>query len=129
MASDEPLFKHIACLGGQSIVIQPLPEAVHEQFFVSITQELGLDTLTIDERTKALQALDPERLKKIGSFPSRPVVDESICAQPTTFAQISRGISRSLHKGWCEEIFIGDCEFDVCGTLPFFFFFFSLRVC
>ena len=92
LASDEPLFKRIACLGGQSIVIQPLPEVVHEQFYASIIQELRLNTLTIDKRIKALQALDPERLKKIGSFPSRPVVDESICSQPTTFAQISRGI-------------------------------------
>lgn len=116
LANDEPLFRRIACLGGQNIVMQPLDPAVHEQFYACAVHELGLDGLSPEKRIKAFQEIEPERLKGLTSIPSRPVIDHDICCETATFAGIEHGFPQSLHKGWCEEIMIGDCEFDVCES-------------
>lgn len=78
---------------------------------------LNLDKVTSEERVSQLRELTPEALAKISVFPSRPFVDQEICFMAPSYKCIEGGIPASLHPGWCEDIFIGDCEYDVSFIL------------
>ncbi|KAJ5667420.1 hypothetical protein N7507_003284 [Penicillium longicatenatum] len=43
LASEEPLFKRVACLSGQFLAVKPLPDPAHEHFYAESLQILGLD--------------------------------------------------------------------------------------
>ncbi|KAE8405585.1 Alpha/Beta hydrolase protein [Aspergillus pseudonomiae] len=112
LSSKVPLFKRLACLGGQFLAVQPLPGSVHEELYSTATAILELQGLPTEERLKQLQSLPCEDLHKLHALPSRPVLDGDICNVLPTFASLERGIPSTLHQGRCQEIFIGDCAFD-----------------
>lgn len=61
LASEQPLFKRLGCLGGQFQVVKPFSLAVHNQFYAGATQALGLDRLEAAERAKQLHYMPLEK--------------------------------------------------------------------
>lgn len=108
------MFKRLACLGGQFQLVKPLPLSVHDQFYASAILALGLDRLEAAERVKQLYAMPHEKLSQIPpTVPSCPVLDGDYCREMPSFDALRGGISSTLHRGWCKELLIGECEMDV----------------
>ncbi|KAJ5660918.1 uncharacterized protein N7484_000290 [Penicillium longicatenatum] len=112
LASEEPLFKRVACLSGQFLAVKPLPDPAHEHFYAESLRILGLDDLSPSERVSRIQGLNADEVAKISAFPSRPIVDGDICLEMPSVKAITDGIQTTLHRGWCQDFFIGDCQFD-----------------
>jgi hypothetical protein len=74
---------------------------------------LGLEKLSTEERIARVQELSSDDLARISLFPSRPIIDQDICRTTPSFESIANGITAPLHQGWCKELMIGDCQFDV----------------
>lgn len=118
LASEQPLFKRLGCLGGQFQVVKPLPLSVHDHFYASAIQALGLDKLEAAERIQQLYSMPLEQLLQIPPMvPSCPVFDGDFCKEMPSFDALRGGISHLLHRGWCEELIIGDCEMDVSTSI------------
>ncbi|KAJ5759489.1 hypothetical protein N7520_006645 [Penicillium odoratum] len=112
LASEEPLFKRVACLSGQLLAVKPLPDQAHENIYAESLRILGLDNLAPSERVSRMRALSADEVAKISAFPSRPIVDGDICLEMPSVKAILDGIPTTLHRGWCQDLFIGDCQFD-----------------
>ncbi|KAJ5809224.1 uncharacterized protein N7503_001442 [Penicillium pulvis] len=112
LASEEPLFKRVACLSGQFLAVKPLPDPVHEHFYAESVRILGLDNLSPSERVSRIQGLNADEVAKISAFPSRPIVDGDICLEMPSVKAVAGGIPTTLNQGWCQDLFIGDCQFD-----------------
>lgn len=98
--------------------MKPLPDAVHEHFYAESLRILGLDDLSPSERLSRIQGLNEDEVAKISVFPSRPIVDGDICLEMPTVKAVADGIPTTLHRGWCQDLFIGDCQFDVSISIP-----------
>lgn len=118
LASEEPLFKRVACLSGQFLAVKPLPDPVHEHFYAESVRILGLDNLSPTERVSHIQGLNADEVAKISAFPSRPIIDGNICLEMPSVKAVAGEIPTTLHRGWCQDLFIGDCQFDVSTYLP-----------
>ena len=95
------------------MAVKPLPCEVHEHYYAESVRILGLTDLSAEKRLSHLQDLDPDDLAKISCFPSRPIVDHDICLAMPSIQAIENEIPLSLHRGWCQDLFMGDCQFDV----------------
>lgn len=117
LAHETELFKRVACLSGQCLAVRPLPSEVHEELYASAVQTLGLDQVPRHERIARMQNLSDEQLGIISGLPSRPIVDGDICRIEPSYQAIEGGMPLELHRGWCKDIFIGNCLFDVGPSL------------
>lgn len=98
-------------MGGTPLLLNPLPKAVADATYLSVLQDLGLASLTAEERVSALLTVKPEEvLSKVPpSTPLLPVLDDEIVRTSFTFANYA-----SISDGQsCESLLIGDCGFDV----------------
>ncbi|KAJ5381525.1 uncharacterized protein N7496_003953 [Penicillium cataractarum] len=112
LSSEEPLFKRVACLSGHFLAKKPLPSEVHEHIYNECLRILNLETLSASERVSRLLELGADDLENISRFPSSPIVDGEICSEMPSVHAISNTIPTSLHRGWCQDLFIGSCHFD-----------------
>lgn len=118
LGSEQPLYKRLVVTGGPAPLMKPLPTEVADMMYIRVTKALGLDSLPVAERIKALVDLDGlELLKAVGpSIPMMPVVDSDIIKAASTFASIEKNGSAGSFGGkakWCEAALIGDCALDV----------------
>ncbi|KAI1609116.1 putative carboxylesterase [Exophiala viscosa] len=104
------LFKRVMSMGGTPLLLKPLPGFVAEATYSSVVDQLGLASLTAEERVRALLTISAEDvLSKVPpSAPLMPVVDGSVVPTPFTFSDYA---SISTGQG-CESLLIGDCAFD-----------------
>ncbi|KAJ5201253.1 hypothetical protein N7449_006056 [Penicillium cf. viridicatum] len=112
LSNEEPLFKRIACLSGQFLAVKTLPSEDHEHFYAESMRILGWENLLANERVARLQDLNAEDLAKISKLPPRPIIDGDICRLMPSVQAIAGGMPTELHSGWCQDLFIGDCQFD-----------------
>jgi hypothetical protein len=91
LSSDVPLFERLACLGGQFLAVRPLPAEAHEQIYTSAVHKLGLEGLSPPERVRRLANLTREELLDLAFLPSRPIIDDEICATAPSFASLQSG--------------------------------------
>ena len=103
-------------MSGTFLALRPVSTAVQEEIYAQTMKILGFDQLSTAERIAALESIDAnELMTKIPPFvPFAPVIDNNFCHETPTFAAIANGFSGNLNRGWCKEICIGDCQFDVC---------------
>jgi hypothetical protein len=114
LASNVPLFKRLACLSGQFLAVRPLPAEAHEEIYIRAVYKLGLESLSPSDRVRRFAGLSPEELLDISLLPSHPIIDGKVCTAAPSFASLRNGeIPPVWDRGWCSELFIGDCEFDV----------------
>lgn len=104
-------------MSGTSL-LRPRRNEVVEALFPVVTEALGVQDATDQEKLQALLETPPgEFAKKIGRiFGLGPVVDGSIIPQVTLFDS-SRNEEQfaELYPGirQCRRLFIGDCQMDV----------------
>jgi hypothetical protein len=114
LASKVPLFKRLACLGGQFLALRALPAEAHEDIYTRAVQRFGLGDLSPLERVRWLASLSRQELLDISFLPSCPIIDGKVCTTVPSFVSLQNGeFVRELSGGWCSELFSGDCEFDV----------------
>ena len=100
-------------------MMKPLPPPLSEFAYDSVIQALGLKDLPTPERVEALQKLPAaELLTKVPpGIPLMPVVDGDLIPDAVSFLQISapgEDVGFSIPgKKWCEDLLIGDTQFDV----------------
>ena len=99
---------------------KPLPAPVSEFAYASVVEGLGLEAHSEHDRVDALVKTSVETLlTKFPTFslPLMPVVDGDLIPGPASFSQISLETDQPNFqipgKKWCEELLIGDCQFDV----------------
>lgn len=93
--------------------MKAIPSVAHEHFYSESIRLLGLDKVSSEQRVSCLRRLSADDLAKISKFPSRPFVDDDVYPAVPTFGSIGKTLPPTLHKGWCRDIFIGNCTFDV----------------
>jgi hypothetical protein len=99
---------------------KPLPPPVSEFAYVSVVEALGLGAHSEHDRVDALVKTSVETLQtKFPTFslPLMPVVNGELIPGPVSFPQISIETDQPNFpipgRRWCEELLIGDCQFDV----------------
>jgi len=123
----EPLFKRYISMSGTALIISPLPPQVPEFVYANAMKSLGAQELSSQERIQKLLDLPAQDLASLipPSLPLMPVTDGDLLPGPVNFEQMSSKEDPSgvpmPGRQWCEELLIGDCQFDVC------FLNFSLR--
>ena len=120
--SKEPLFKRYISMSGTTLMMQPLPPQVPEFVYSTILKSLDAEELSSNERIKKLLSLSDTEVATLAppSLPLLPVVDHDLIPGNVNFAQISskQGPPISIPgRHWCEELLIGDCQFDVSSPL------------
>jgi len=104
-------------------MFKPLPVEVSEIAYASVCKAWGIDDLSGPDRVKALLNVSVEHLliKVSPNVPLMPVIDEEILAEAATYSQVKNLSSDHTlflpGKHWCEELLIGDCQFDVSVTI------------
>jgi hypothetical protein len=114
----EPLFKRYISMSGTALMLQPLPPPVSEFVYSNVIKSLGAEDLSSQERIKKLLDLPNDELATIvpPNLPLLPIVDGGVIAGNFGYAEISseEGPAVSMPgRSWCEELLIGDCQFDV----------------
>jgi hypothetical protein len=107
-------------MAGTSLIGKPLPPPVSEFAYASVIEALGLQTHSEHDRVDALLKVPVGKILALFppfSLPLMPVVDGDLIPGPVSFPQISSKVDQpgfSLPgKKWCEELLIGNCQFDV----------------
>jgi hypothetical protein len=105
-------------MGGTKLLMQPLPGQVTESTYKTIVERLGLGALSPSERVKALVQMDSEAILSAvrPSDALLPSLGGALGIKAHTFAEIYQGTAGPLDlpgRDWCEQIMIGDCQFDV----------------
>jgi hypothetical protein len=104
-------------MSGTNLLISPIPLAVHEQGYKVATQAWGLDSLSPENRVKAILDIPAAELvaKLPPSVPIGLAADGDAIPTPPSFTSISDKSSSGYPKGrsWCKEILIGDAQHDV----------------
>ena len=105
-------------MSGTTLMMQPLPSQVPEFVYGTILKSLGAEELSTEERIKKLLTLTDTELATVAppSLPLLPAVDHDLIPGNVDFAQISSKQRPSISipgRHWCEELLIGDCQFDV----------------
>jgi hypothetical protein len=119
--TEEPLFKRFISMSGTPLMLQPLPSPVGDFVYSNVIKSLDAESLSSQGRIQKLLDLSNEALATLvpPSLPLLPIVDGEIIPGNINFAEISskEGPSVSIPgRRWCEELLIGDCQFDV--SLP-----------
>ncbi|KAL2786639.1 Alpha/Beta hydrolase protein [Aspergillus keveii] len=117
LQSEVPLFKRMISMGGTNLLMRPLPDQVTESTYKTIIDRLGLNTLSASERVKSLVQLDTGTVLSAvrPSDALLPSLGGALGLKAHTYAEIYQGTAGPLNlpgRGWCEEIMIGDCQFD-----------------
>jgi len=106
-------------MSGTTLLVKPLPPPVSEFVYESVLEIFGLKDLSPADRIKALLEIPAEKLATSipPTLPLLPVVDQELIFGPTSFKEVTTkqqvpGLYVPGHK-WCEELLIGDCQFDV----------------
>jgi len=100
--------------------MRPLPSSVHEMFYEGVCAAHGLSDLSGKERLAAIEKIPSLHLflNVPPSIPSLPMLDGDLVTTAPTFASAEEwsGSGEAEFPGleWCKEIFIGDCQMDVC---------------
>ena len=98
----------------------PRPPVIHEARYEAVLTALGLAKLPVSDRINALLTMSSEELVgKIGmSIPLHPVVDGDIISQAINFDAVARKDNSMRAPGmhWCQDLFIGNCQMDVCSS-------------
>jgi len=121
--SKEPLFKRLVSMSATSLMFRPLPVEVSEIAYASAYKALDLDNLSGPDRVKALLNVSVEHLltKVPSDVPLMPVIDEDILAEAATYSQVKNLTNDDTlflpGKDWCEDLLIGDCQFDVSASM------------
>jgi hypothetical protein len=104
-------------MGGNSLLMKPLPLFVSEFAYSSVLKALDVDKLPPEQHVQALMDVPAEEyLTKITpAIPLTPVLDGDIITSNVTYAQWGdKEVARQLPGlKWCDSILIGDCQFDV----------------
>jgi hypothetical protein len=116
--SKEPLFKRYISMSGTTLMLQPIPPFLPELVYSAVIKSLGAENLLSGERIKMLLDLSDHELATLvpPSLPLLPVVDNDLIPGNLNFVQVSSKESPSVSqpgRTWCEELLIGDCQFDV----------------
>ncbi|KAL2788741.1 hypothetical protein BJX66DRAFT_340027 [Aspergillus keveii] len=85
LASKVPLFKRLACLGGQFLALRALPAEAHEDIYTRAVQRFGLGDLSPLERARRLASLSRQELLDISFLPSCPIIDGKVCTAVPSF--------------------------------------------
>jgi hypothetical protein len=109
-------------MSGTTLMLQPLPPPVPEFVYSAVIKSLGAESLSSEERIEKLLELSDDQLATLvpPSLPLLPVVDHEIIPGNLNFAQVSSKDDPSVSlpgRDWCEELLIGDCQFDVSFLL------------
>jgi hypothetical protein len=120
-------------MGGTNLLMRPLPVQVTESTYKTIIDRLGLNTLSASERVKSLVQMDTGTVLSAvrPSDALLPSLGGALGLKAHTYAEIYEGTAGPLNlpgRGWCEEIMIGDCQFDVRYVPPIQFSLGSLTV-
>jgi hypothetical protein len=106
-------------MSGTTLMLQPLPPQVPEFVYATAIKSVGAEELSSQERIQNLLDLPAEDLATLipPTLPLIPVVDGDIIPGNVNFEQMSSkddpsGVPMPGRK-WCEELLIGDCQFDV----------------
>ncbi len=106
-------------MSGTTLMLQPLPPPVSEFAYASVIKSLGAEELSSQDRIKKLLDLPPAELTTLipPNLPLLPVIDHEIISDAVDFEQVSSKEDYSSvltpRRKWCEELLIGDCQFDV----------------
>ncbi|KAH8816059.1 carboxylesterase-like protein [Xylogone sp. PMI_703] len=120
--SETPLFNRAFCSAGTSLLIRPLPLAVHEATYNNVLKALDIKGETAKERVDALLKvpIDDIIFKVPPGQPYIPALDgEMLTFTPEhkTFST-KEGFSRLPGAKWCKGLIIGECALDgtiLCG--------------
>jgi hypothetical protein len=109
-------------MAGTSLLVQALPNIVHEEIYGKAIAALGLSNASAEERVKALLDMPGEQL--VAQLPPgivAPALDGDLILPGTTYAEIGKpGSSFIPGKEWCQDLLIGDNEMDVrWNSIPF----------
>jgi hypothetical protein len=106
-------------MSGTALMLQPLPAPVADFVYSNVIKSLGAEELSTQERIKKLLDLSSDELATLvpPGLPLLPIVDHEVISGNFNFAEISSkegptGVALP-GRGWCEELLIGDCQFDV----------------
>ncbi|KAL3444903.1 Alpha/Beta hydrolase protein [Aspergillus insuetus] len=100
LASNVPLFKRLACLGGQFLAVRPLPAEAHDDMYTMAVHRLGLGDLSPSECVRRFESLSRQELLDISFLPSRPIIDGKVCTAALSFICLQNGeISREWSRG------------------------------
>lgn len=105
-------------MSGQNILLTPLPYEVHEKGYKTAIKAWGFDTLSPEERIKAI--IESPAAELVAKIPPNVApnfaIDGDLIPNPPTFAEISdkSAAGYPAGKSWCKEILIGDAQHDVC---------------
>ena len=101
-------------MSGSHMAVRPASEAAHEAIYAQTAKVLGIDGLSPDDRISALERIPGPELMAVPPFiPFAPVIDGEICHQLPTYATIAQRPPTKLNQGWCKDICVGYCGFDV----------------
>ncbi|KAF9887688.1 hypothetical protein FE257_009641 [Aspergillus nanangensis] len=117
LQSEVPLFKRLISMGGTNLLMPPLPQQVAESTYKAIVDRLGLGALSLSERVKALVQIDTEKIVTAvrPGDPVMPTLGGALNLKGYTYTEIHQGTAGQLDlpgRTWCQEIMIGDCQFD-----------------
>jgi hypothetical protein len=99
-------------------MLQPLPPFLPEIVYSAVIKSLDAEDLSSEERIKKLLDLPNDKLAILvpPGLPLLPVVDNEIIPGNLNFDQVSSKETPSVSlpgRTWCEEVLVGDCQFDV----------------
>jgi hypothetical protein len=105
-------------MSGTTLTLQPIPPFLPEVVYSSVIKSLDAEGLSSEERIKKLLDLSNHELATLvpPGLPLLPVVDNDLIPGNLNFTQVSSKENPSISqpgRNWCEELLIGDCQFDV----------------
>lgn len=98
--------------------MQPLPPPVSEFVYSVAIKSLGAEELSSKERIQKLLDLPADQLATFlpPGLPLMPIVDNDLIPGNLNFGEVSSKEDPAVPmpgRKWCEELLVGDCQFDV----------------
>ncbi|OJJ05947.1 hypothetical protein ASPVEDRAFT_75159 [Aspergillus versicolor CBS 583.65] len=117
LQSEAPLFKRMVSMSGTNLLMSPLPAQVTESTYKTVVERLGLGTLSPSDRVKTLVQMDSDTVLSAVQPGDAllPSMGGALNVKPHTYAEIYKGLAGPLDlpgRSWCQQIMIGDCQFD-----------------
>lgn len=114
-------------MSGTSLTLHPSSESEAEAAYTSVISSLGLNHLDESQRVATLLAMAPEDL--YNHVPTNltigPSIDGSLVPSPellwNSITKKKEGRTEGQEKHWCNELLIGDCQFDVIIHLKIYY--------
>ncbi|THW34283.1 hypothetical protein D6D22_08700 [Aureobasidium pullulans] len=119
MSPKSPPFQQCISMGGNPLMMKPLPDFVAEGVYRGVINSLGLEKLSASERKSALLSMPAaELLSRLPpGLPFLPVQDGRTICESFTFLRVKSG--SELTQSTATRILIGTCDMDssVLGVL------------